>query len=419
MHIELTRDRALAWRGGGSYRYARLLLEAPLLEPSPTRPALNLALALDRSGSMSGDKLDHARKALHAVVQGLDERDHASLTIFDHNVDVLAPARRMDAEGKAALRAALAAVIAGGNTALFDGWLHAGREAAGKQAEAALSRVVLFSDGLANTGLTDRNAIAAHAAELRARGLSTSTIGVGVDFDEQLLRAMAEMGGGSYYFVEHPNAIPAVVSGEFGELLRPYATGIEIRASIPAGVRLQAWNEIPSRTTGHSQVTFHLGDLAQGGSADVVLNAVLPEAADGSELTIPIEVTWEDVTTGARQTREVSLDFRFVRSAANQEQPRDEAVTLRVVEVWAARITTAALERNRTGDFAGARALIEREIAFMRGFAGWLPAAQPLIDALRPFAAEVEATMPAHKRQSHFAESYATQWMRPQAKGRR
>lgn len=413
MRIELTRDRALAWRGGGSYRYARLLLEAPILEQTTSRPALNLALVLDRSGSMSGEKLEHARQALDAVALGLDGRDHASLTIFDHDVQVISPARRMDAAGKSALRSALAAVDAGGNTALFDGWLHGSREAALKHADAGLSRVILFSDGLANTGLTDRQAIAAHVAELRARGLSTSTIGVGVDFDEQLLRAMAEMGGGNYYFVEHPNAIPMVVRGEFGELLRPFASGIEVRAHVPAGVRLQAWNEIPSRSTGHTDVTFQLGDLAQGASADLVLNAVLPEAAGGSEMTIPLEITWTNVTTGQRETREESLAYRFVPGNANEAQARDEAVALRVVEVWAARVRTAALERNRTGDYGGARSLIEREIGFMRRYAEGLPAAWPLIEALQPFAQEVHAAMAAPARQAVFAASYETQRMRP------
>jgi Ca-activated chloride channel family protein len=411
MQITLTQDRKLAWRGGGSYRYARLLLEAPVLPTTTERPAINVALVLDRSGSMTGEKIEYARQALLAVVAGLDRRDTASLTVFDHEVNVLVPARTMDPEGVRAMREAITRTAARGNTALFDGWLLGSREAALHQHAAGLSRVVLVSDGLANQGLTDRTQIAAHVGELRARGISSSTIGVGVDFDEVLLRSMAEMGGGNFHFVEHPAVIPQVVRGEFGELMRPYATGIEVRVLAPPGVRVQAWNEVPASTSGSIPV-FQLGDLAQGMTTDLVLNAVFPAGMEGERLEIALEIAWADALTRERKAHREAFACTYARGSENTPQPRDNDVALRVVEVWAARVRRAALERNRTGDYHAARELVLREMDFLRRYAEGVPGAEALIGELDPFAHEVSMAMAAPRMKAYESSSFQARRMR-------
>ena len=412
MDIAVRQDKQLAWYRGGSYRYLRVRLAAPVLAEETTRPSLNLALVLDRSGSMQGSKIDYARQALDAVVAGLGELDRAALTLFDHEVVDAAPSRAMDAEGKRELRRAIAGAFARGNTDLFEGWLRGAREAAAGQERAAISRVLLVSDGLANTGLTDSSAIAGHAAELRTRGLSTSTIGVGVDFDEVLLRAMAEMGGGNFHFVEHPTAIPSVVNGEFGELLRPYATDIVVRVSAPAGVAVQGWNEVPSQQTPAGAV-FHVGDLAQGMETDVVVNLVLPAGEAAGVAHVEVEVEWRDARTGEKQRRGESVTFRYARGEENDAGPRDSETALRVVEVWAARIRRAALERNRSRLYGEAGALVRRDLVFLERYAAELPGADEYIRDLRGFGEEASQAMAPAAVKSYEAAAYRSTRMRP------
>jgi Mg-chelatase subunit ChlD len=189
-------DRALAWHEGGSVRYLVADLSAAGETAQREVPALNLALAIDISGSMAGDKIDAARRAALAVVEALTARDRLSLVAFDNKAELLLDARPMDEAGRAAAASAIRGLTDRGGTNLFDGWLMAAERVATAMAvdPAASHRVLLLSDGHANDGLTDRGEIAGHVGALLERGVLTSALGIGDGYDEQLLGAIAEAG---------------------------------------------------------------------------------------------------------------------------------------------------------------------------------------------------------------------------------
>ena len=104
--------------------------------------------------------------------------------------------------------------------------LRAGRR--GTSSSSGVNRTLLLTDGLANIGITDPAELERHASELRQRGVATSTFGVGADFDERLLQAMADAGGGHFYFIESAAQIRDHMTSEVGESLDVVARGVEL-----------------------------------------------------------------------------------------------------------------------------------------------------------------------------------------------
>ncbi len=166
---------------------------------------LDIAFVLDRSGSMHGGKLELAKEGVDVALSRLRDVDRAALVVYDDAVDTVQPLASTTPRMKASLRLALHGIDPGGSTFLSGGWVAGCHELAeatpvsGEHLTAArIRRVVLLTDGLANVRILDPGELARHAGELRRRGIATTTVGVGQDFDEGLLSAMAEAGGGNF-----------------------------------------------------------------------------------------------------------------------------------------------------------------------------------------------------------------------------
>jgi Ca-activated chloride channel family protein len=200
------------------------------------RPKLNLSMVLDRSGSMGGDKMERAREAAQYCIDQLLSTDRFSVVIFDDVIEVLIPSQH--AENKAALKESLARVFARNSTALHEAWVRGGMQVSEHLTEGAVNRVLLITDGQANVGETNIDRIVSQSKGLFERGVSTSTIGIGDDFNEDLLLPMAQSGGGNAWHVERSEDMQRIFAVELEGLIAQVAHTVTL-GLIPAdGVRL-------------------------------------------------------------------------------------------------------------------------------------------------------------------------------------
>lgn len=242
---------------------------------------VDLVVVLDRSGSMQGAKLEHARQSLQQLVSGLTDRDRFALFSYSDAVQKhcdLLPANDLN---RGLMRSALNAIFAGGATNLGEG-LRAGIDliaAAGSPGRPG--RVILISDGLANRGLTDPAGLGGMAAAAAGKEFAVSTVGVGADFNEFLMTQIADRGAGSYYYLENPAAFAEVFHKEFRATQSARVTGIAVRFDLPAGVRLADASGYPVTVSG-GRALFHPGSLRPGQSRRLFLTFQVPTDAEKS-----------------------------------------------------------------------------------------------------------------------------------------
>jgi Ca-activated chloride channel homolog len=348
MESDLLLDYELAEAHG---RYAvRALLTLRGRAPSGDgRIPLNLSLVLDRSGSMSGDKIHHARSAAALVAGRLYPEDVISVVAFDDHVETVAE------PGTGAEQSELTRAIRGidtrGMTNLSGGWLRGRELVASRQTTGGVNRILLLTDGLANVGVTDHAALVGLARQGAESGISTTTIGFGTGFDEALLRAMADAGGGSAYYIENADQAPAIFDDELQGLLTLSAQNVtvEIRPS-GAGAFTRVHHGYPSTSTADS-VMLQVGDLYAREPKRVLMEFAVPP---GSEATEVAEVVVRaDVLTagGGIERQEVRLTLRTDLDPAGR---RDPEIHREALLLDAARSREEARELEARGDLRGA-----------------------------------------------------------------
>lgn len=214
-------------------------------DPEPgqvkARKPYGLALVIDRSGSMSGEPRPAVRCVRH-IVDRLAPSDAAALVAFDDKVRTLVPAGPVG-DGSH-LRQALGRIHEGGSTSLHGGWKGADGLAS-LAAEAAIARVILLSDGNANVGEVDPQLIAGECAAAAQAGVTTSTYGLGRQFNEDLMVAMAKAGLGNHYYGDSAADLIEPFAEEFDLISSLYARNVKLSLGAPDGVRIRLLNDYP------------------------------------------------------------------------------------------------------------------------------------------------------------------------------
>lgn len=323
--------------------------EAP---PAGGRQPLNLALVLDRSSSMAGEKIARAREAAQLVARRVWPEDVVSVVAFGSEVETVA-APRSGAERGELLRR-IAGIGVEGCTNLSGGWLK-GRDHVAQQYRAGqVNRILLLTDGQANEGITEPAQLAALCRAAAENGISTTTIGFGQGYNEHLLTALAEAGGGHTYYIEEPEQAPGVFAEEIEGLLSLAAQSITVRVQASSGVEFVAVRHAyPAHREGEA-LAVELGDLYGREPKLLLAEFLLPPSETGREVEVARVVVSGYVLTagGGVELRTIALPITLSPAEGGQVEPEVRREWL-VLE--AARARREALAARDRGDPEAAR----------------------------------------------------------------
>ena len=368
--VSIRTDRTFIRANGKSARFILARITAPAARAKSTRAPVNLAIVLDRSGSMSGAKLDTAKRAVTEAITHLKPTDRFSVVVYDDQVDVVIESTAATEEAKHAALGRLWDIDARGSTDLGGGWLRGCEQVASHLMEQGVNRCLLLTDGLANVGITDHDALTAHASELRARGVSTTTFGVGTDFDERLLADLADAGGGHFYYISDVAQIRDAITTEVGEALEVVARDVSIDVLARDEIEVEAITPHKVQRRG-GRTAILLGDHVSEQVVEAVLRLTFPYGTLGAEVGAILTVAdRDDVFAAAGQVR---MTWTYADSATNDHQARDRDVDRAVARMFAARATQDAVRLNRARDYEQARALLASTASRIQGYAGQDP----------------------------------------------
>src|ERR1035441_4889358 len=235
LNLKLIPDRDVVLRGRPQEVVIKIDLSAIAGRQKVRRTPLNLAVVLDKSGSMTGAKLEKTKQAAMQLVDRLAPNDIFLLVIFSDAAHVLVPAQKV--EDKDALKEKIENIQAGGSTALYAGVKMGADQIQEYFSNKRINRVILLSDGLANVGPSTPRELRRFGGDLAERGISVTTIGVGDDYNEDLMAGLAEASDANYYYVKDTERLPQIFAKELGELVTVAAREVRIEIVCPKGVK--------------------------------------------------------------------------------------------------------------------------------------------------------------------------------------
>jgi Ca-activated chloride channel family protein len=246
-----------------------------MTDDKPEIRNVDMVIVLDRSGSMQGRKLMDARQAVVKLLSNLSATDRFALVTYSEGVQIVSGLVNVTDSNRAHLFALVTGVRAGGGTNLGAG-LQAGINVLRTpQPSDNAARVILISDGLANRGLTDMKSLTGIASAAVENEFAISTVGVGDEFNEQLMTAIADRGTGNYYYLENPAAFAEVFQKEFYKTRTASITGLKIQIPLVNGINLSNAAGYPVNIH-NSQAFFYPGNLRPGQTRKLFLTLQIP-----------------------------------------------------------------------------------------------------------------------------------------------
>jgi Ca-activated chloride channel family protein len=353
-------------RGGNATLVVRI--DADQIQTGQRRAPIDVAFVLDRSGSMSGEKIELVKQAVSTAVSLLHDDDRAALVIYDNEVECLQPLAPATSRMKAALRLALHGVDARGSTYLSGGWL-AGCDllASGMNGSdrSRVRRSLLLTDGQANAGIVDPAELAKHAGELRRRGIGTTALGAGADYDELLLSGMSEAGGGNFTHIQRPDQLPAFFQEEIGELMTLVAASLTLSITLPHGVRARLVNAFPCERTG-KRIDVAVGEIPAGNELRLVFDVTVEKGRVGTVLPIGIALSWTDPAADLGRTLNLVVPPLAIVSKSDYERTAVDATVQEEAALERANAAQReAMRLDRAGRHAESRAYLRSSSAVL------------------------------------------------------
>jgi Ca-activated chloride channel family protein len=327
------------------------------------RAPVNLALAVDTSGSMEGEAIAHEREACQKLVDALSDGDRLSIVTFDTRPELLVPSTVLDKKSRAVVAARIRSIDARGTTDLAGGLSTALSQVIGYRQPDGINRIVLLGDGVPN----DASTLPGLAQQAKQQGIAITSLGLGLDYDETVMGQLAQVTGGKFHYVKAAEDITAVLKDEVLKIERVAGRGATVQLVAGPGVTIH--EVVGQGSPPAARVNVALGDLLSGEHRDLVVRLTVPARSAGAVIELlDAEVIYQDALGSNAQVRKDS----FLSVRASDDEAQLKAGHDREVELSAARASVAAL--------------VVQAIATAR--AGVLPEAHKLIDRAEKLARE-------------------------------
>jgi Ca-activated chloride channel family protein len=354
--IDAGLDRTAVLSGEGNERFLTITVGAPEDIGTVQRRPVDLAVVMDVSGSMSArGKIDYAKRAAKDLATAMEPGDVYSLVTFSDDASVVIPATRVS--DPTTIHHAIDRIYEGGGTNIYAGLVKGSEEVARQVHGENVGRIVLLSDGNANVGIIDPDSLARFAAQMAGKGIAVSTIGLGIDYNEDLLARIADIGGGSYDFVDDPRQLQAVFKDELERSASVVARSTQIEVKLPAGVdgiEVLGWEA--ERTADGWLVD--VGEVYAGDTKKIVARVkVRPEATSG-EITVASAVaTYHDVIDDAPGRATDDATAKITREVAVVKASIDKEKASEAAKAWGNSYLDRSARAYQEGRIAEAQAI--------------------------------------------------------------
>lgn len=347
-------------------------LEGRKATPDEARRPLRIAVAADLSGSMAGRKIDYLQSSLQALVRQLGPQDKLAIIGFSTTVWTVAGPTACGGAGRALLDGLIDRMIPTASTNLSGGAIEAIAQLRGMMddadAEGAIGRVLLMTDGLPNEGVREPGALVELLRKACGGTIRLSAFGYGGSegsYDPDLLSAIARACGGDLHHIEGTDGVAQAIGRELGSLMTVVAQSVRLRITPGPGVAIErVLNDLDAETQPDGSLLVRLDDAYAEQESAVVLRARIAPGPSGVRQAVAVRAEWIDATTGAAESAEQAVDLDFVAPGAQDKSP-DPEVEKQVALLVSAEEQRAAVEAADRRDFEDAKRRMDNALTVL------------------------------------------------------
>ena len=364
LKLDAAMDKHFLLADTGQTAYLRVALTGFAMDEPLLRAPVNIAIVIDKSGSMNGEKITKAREAAIMAIDRLNSNDLISVVTYDSNVHVLIPATKVS--DKEAIFSAIRNIQAGGSTALFAGVSKGAKEMRKFLSSDRVNRMLLLSDGLANVGPQTPRELGNLGTSLIKDGISVTTIGVGLGYNEDLMTQLAYKSDGSHYFAEEPEDLARIFDSELGKALSVVAQEIQIKIKCAPSIRPVRLLGRQGKINGQN-VSVLINQLYREHTKYAILEVEVPSTAENKTRKIAtVSVNYGNMKTHTTDKLSSTLKAKFTNSKELVEKRTNRDVMVDVIEQIAAERNELAVKLRDKGEIHKARQVLKENAGYLK-----------------------------------------------------
>ncbi|MBO7725684.1 MAG: VWA domain-containing protein [Thermoguttaceae bacterium] len=317
------------------------------------RPELNIALVIDKSGSMSGDRIKQAKEAAACAVNQMNENDIVSVVVYDSDVNVLVPATKLT--DKKSVLEKIDTINADGTTALYAGTEKGAEEVKKFFDKGRVNRVILLSDGMANVGPSEPSDLKKLGQKVGGDGITVTTLGLGDGYNEDLMQQLAQAADGNHAFITSEKNLVEVFDEEFKTVTKVVASEVSCKVICADGIRPIRVMNRDAKIEGQ-EVSFSWNQIYSGHERYVLLEVEVPAGNDGEKRPVAsATLSYANMKTNKTDNLSASVEIGYSNSEDAVKASEDEAVMKDYASQSVALARDEAIRLRDKGDVKGAR----------------------------------------------------------------